>query len=161
MSFFKLTKRRSIHDLFEVGVALKGLNALLELSLGVLFLFVDVGALVQTLAQKELVEDPTDFLASRLQGLAGTLSPGAELYSALYLISHGVVKGVLVFGLLRGYLWAYPASLAVLALFVLYQLIGIVATQSVPMILLTLFDLVVMWLIWKEYAYVRASRSGV
>lgn len=152
-------ERRSIHELFEIGIILKGLNALLEFGLGVVFLFVNVSAVIQTLVQTELVEDPNDFLANQLQLLANNISPGAQLYSALYLISHGIIKGVLVFGLLRGYLWAYPASLAVLALFVLYQLIQIIAAHSVPLVALTLFDLAVMWLIWKEYQYVRAGRE--
>jgi uncharacterized membrane protein len=148
-------RRWSIHELFEVGVVLKGLNALLELLLGVALLFVNVSALVQTLAQNELVEDPDSFLAQHLLGVAGSLSSSGQFYSALYLLSHGIIKGVLVAGLLRGKLWAYPASLAVLALFVLYQCIQLLGAYSTPLVALTLFDLVVMWLIWKEYRYVR------
>lgn len=151
--------RRSVHDLFEIGVVLKGLNALLEFGLGILFLFVNVSAIVQQLIANELVEDPDNFLANHLQTLAGTLSPHAQFYSALYLISHGVVKAILVVGLLRGQIWAYPASLAVLALFVLYQVAQIVLVHSVSMLALTLFDLAVMWLIWKEYEYVKARRA--
>lgn len=158
MSEVPQTTHRGIHDLFEIGVVLKGLNALLELGLGILFVFVNVSSLVQTLIQNELVEDPDNFLMQHLNTLAGTISPHAQIYSALYLISHGVVKGVLVVGLLRGQLWAYPASLAVLALFVLYQLFQIVVAHSIPMIVLTIFDLIVMWLIWMEYQYVKAKR---
>lgn len=152
-------ERRGIHDLFEIGVVLKGLNALLELGLGIAFLFVNVSALVQTLIQNELVDDPDNFLIQHLNTLAGTISPHAQAYGALYLISHGVVKGILVIGLLRGQLWAYPASLAVLTLFVLYQVVQIVVAHSVPMIILTVFDLIVMWLIWMEYQYVKAKRG--
>ena len=142
---------KRIHALFEVGVILKGLNALVEIVVGSLFLFVDVRTIVEALVASELVEDPTDFLATHLQAITGHLPPGAELYSALYLLSHGVVKGVLVVGLLRNKLWAYPASLAVLSLFVLYQVIKIISAHSLPLVALTLFDIVVMWLIYHEY----------
>jgi uncharacterized membrane protein len=155
----RISRRRSIHELFEVGVVLKGLNALLEFGLGIVLLFVNVSAIVQALVQRELVEDPTDFLATHLQGIAGSITQADQFYSALYLLSHGVVKGILVFGLLRGYQWAYPASLAVLALFVLYQCIQILGSHSLPLIALTLFDLAIMWLIWREYQYVRERRA--
>ena len=148
-------KVRTVHDLFEIGVVLKGLNALLELGLGVLFLFVNVSGIILTLVQNELVEDPNDFIAHQLQLLTQNVGSGAQLYTALYLISHGVIKGLLVAGLLRGKLWAYPASLVVLSLFVAYQVIKWLGTHSVLLLSLTLFDLAVMWLIWKEYRYVR------
>jgi uncharacterized membrane protein len=97
------------------------------------------------------VEDPNDFLATHLQNFTSTISPQTQTFAALYLLSHGVIKAVLVVGLLRNKLWAYPASLAVLALFVAYQVIKFLSSHSIALALLTLFDLVVMWLIWHEY----------
>ena len=150
---------KSIHRFFELGVILKGLNAAVELGLGALLLFVNVSGIVQDLIADELVEDPDNFLATHLQPLASQFSPQAQLYSALYLIAHGVIKGVLVVGLLRGKLWAFPASLAVLSLFVVYQIIQILNTYSVGLILLTIFDLVVMWLIWEEYRRILGANA--
>jgi uncharacterized membrane protein len=146
---------KRIHEFFEIGVILKGLNALIEFVFGVLLLFVNVSAIVQSLVADELIEDPNDFLARHLHPLVSQFTPQAQFYSAIYLISHGVIKGALVFGLLKGYAWAYPASLAVLSLFVVYQSIQILMAFSVGMILLTIFDLVVMWLIWEEYRRVQ------
>ena len=146
------TERR-LHELFEVGIILKGLNALVEVVLGLVLLFTNVVDIVQVLVQNELVEDPGDFLATHLQGLSGSLSPQTQTFAALYLLSHGLIKGFLVAGLLRNKLWAYPASLAVLALFVAYQVIKYVESYSLPLLLLTLFDLVVMWLIYHEYRH--------
>ncbi len=149
------TIERRIYQLFEVGVFLKGLNALLEIVLGVLLFFVDVRGLVSAFVENELVEDPNDFLATHLQPLAAHISPGGETFAALYLLSHGLVKIVLVWGLLRNKVWAYPASLAVLALFVLYQVIKWLGTHSIALLLLTLFDLVLIWLIWHEYRRIQ------
>lgn len=140
-----------IYQLFEVSVVLKGLNALVELILGTLLLFTNVLDVVQALAQNELLEDPNDFFATHLQNLTGSISPQTQMFAALYLLSHGLIKGVLVIGLLRNKLWAYPASLAVLALFVAYQVIKFFQHYSVALALLTLFDLVVMSLIYHEY----------
>jgi uncharacterized membrane protein len=149
-----------VHRLFEAGVLLKGVNAAIEATLGVALLFVNVGAIVQTLTQDELVEDPSNFLAAHLHSFAASLSPQAQTMSALYLLVHGAIKAILVWGLLREKLWAFPASLAVLALFVAYQSITFVKTHSIPLLLLTLFDLGLIWLIFHEYR-VRTRLSGL
>jgi uncharacterized membrane protein len=46
------------------------------------------------------------------------LTHSAQLYDAVYLLSHGDVKVVLVVALLRNKLWAYPWLIAFLAIFV-------------------------------------------
>jgi uncharacterized membrane protein len=150
-------RERRIHEAFEIGIILKGLNALIELTLGLLFLFVDVRGIVETLIQNELVEDPNDFLANHLLPIANHLPPNAELYSALYLLSHGLIKIVLVWSLLKNKVWAYPASLAVLGLFVAYQSIKFLGNHSIALALLTIFDLVLIWLIYHEYRHLSAS----
>ena len=143
---------RRIYQLFEVGVALKGLNALLQIVLGIGLLFTSrFSDVLIALVQNELIEDPGDFFATHLEKLTPYLTPHFQLYGALYLLSHGLVKVVLVWGLLKNKLWAYPASLAVLTLFILYQVIKIVQNHSIALTLLTLFDIAVLWLIWHEY----------
>lgn len=149
-----------IHELFEVGVVLKGLNALVQIVLGgLLLVFPNVADIVQAFVANELVEDPSDFLATHLQGLTTNLSPQTQLFAALYLLSHGLIKVVLVAGLLRRKLWAYPASLAVLTLFIVYQVIKFLENHSITLALLTLFDLAVMWLIYHEYRRMEATRN--
>ena len=150
---------KRVHQLFEVSILLKGANALVELILGIILLVsTQLNDVLIALLQNELVEDPGDFLARHADQFAHYLTPQFQLYSALYLLSHGVVKLVLVWGLLRNKLWAYPASLAVLSLFILYQVIKIVQNHSIPLILLTVFDFVVMWLIWHEYRLLQSRR---
>lgn len=46
---------------------------------------------------------------------------------------------------------AYPASLVVMTLFIAYQVYRYTYTHGIGLIFLTLFDLVVMWLVWHEY----------
>jgi uncharacterized membrane protein len=56
---------------------------------------------------------------------------------AFYLLSHTIVKLALVVGLLRNQLWSYPASLAVLTLFIIYQIYRFYDAQSLGLIVLT------------------------
>ncbi len=149
---FYTLREKNIHQLFEVGVLLKGVNATVEILLGILLLFtMQIGDVIIALVQNELVDDPNDFFATHFSQLSQYLQPQVQLYGALYLLSHGIVKAVLVWGLLKNKLWAYPASLAVLALFILYQGIRIIQYHSVALMLLTVFDIVVLGLIWHEY----------
>lgn len=160
MSDGRETTGRGWHDLFEIGVALKGANAALEFLSGFALLFVNIGGLVSAFTADELVEDPDNFLANHLRHFANGISPHAQLVSALYLLAHGVVNAVLVWGLLRGKLWAYPAAIAVLSLFVAYQMITLIRLHSIPLAILTLFDLALIGLIIHEYRR-RARRGAV
>jgi uncharacterized membrane protein len=146
--------------LFRWSVSLKGLHALLEVLGGIALLLVTPDLILRAvtlLTQDELTEDPSDLVASFLLHAAQQVSVGSELFAALYLFSHGIVKGLLVIALLRHRLWAYPLSLVVFGLFVLYQLYRFSFTHAAGLIALSLFDLLVMWLIWIEY---RALERG-
>jgi uncharacterized membrane protein len=86
------------------------------------------------------------------------LSEASISFVATYLLLHGIAKLVLVGALLRGRLWAYPLSIAVLVGFIAYQLYDI-ATEgpSFGMIALTLFDIVLTWLAWREWRHHKGS----
>ena len=149
---------RRIHQIFKISVVLKGAHALIECLGGVAVYLVStnmVAALVNAVTQEELTEDPNDFIANHLLSLAQHFSAGSRQFYAFYLLSHGLIKIFLVIGLLRNRMWSYPASLAALGLFVLYQLYRFSYTHSFGLILLTVFDLFVMALIWHEYNLVR------
>ncbi len=154
-------REKNIHRLFEIGVLLKGLHALLEVVGGLFLLFVSAGTIAQILTwltQDELVEDPHDIIARYFIHAGEQLSAGKQ-FASLYLLSHGIIKVALVIGLLKNKLWAYPWSIVVLGLFMIYQVYRYAYTHAVGLILLTLFDAVVLWLIWHEYRLVEKSRT--
>jgi uncharacterized membrane protein len=129
---------------------LKGAHAAVECPGGVALALISTSAitdLVNALTQEELIEDPTDLFATHLRAMARDLSVGTKNFYAFYLLSHGVVKLLLVVGLLRNKLWSYPASLNVFGLFIIYQLYRFAYTHSGGLIVLTALDLLVMGLI--------------
>ncbi len=153
-------REKGIHEAFEISIVLKGIGAALETLLGLVLLYsssvIDV---VHALVVNELLDDPDGFLATHFSTLLAP-SPETQHFGGLYLLSHGIVKLVLVVGLLRDKLWAYPASLAVFALFIVYQTDRYFQTHSPWLLLLTVVDLVVMWLVWHEYRH-RLAQSRV
>jgi uncharacterized membrane protein len=149
---------RRIHRIFEISILLKGAHALIECIGGLvlaLFSTSAVANLVNALTQDELIEDPNDFVAAHLLSLAQNLTANTQHFYAFYLLSHGLVKVFIVISLLRNKLWAYPVSLVVLGLFIVYQLYRFLNTHSFGLIVLTVFDVVVMGLIWHECRLVR------
>jgi len=155
--------RSKIHIAFEIGVILKGINGLLELIGGFLLLAMPSGAIQQfvtRLTQNELTEDPRDFIATHLREAARHLSANAKLFVAIYLLAHGVIKALLVYGLLRDQPWAFPTALAVFGAFGVYQMYRYAIAPSGWLIVLTVLDVAVILLTWAEWRRVTRARAA-
>lgn len=149
-------KEKDIRLVFVVSLILKGLNAFLEIIGGILLFFTGtVTTLLSLLINGELVEDPHDFIASHLQNLLPYFSGHSQLFFAFYLLIHGVIKIFLVVNLLRNKIWAYPTTIVVLGLFILYQLYRLSHGYSWFLVLLTVFDMLIIYLTWHEYKLVK------
>lgn len=151
-------RERRIYRLFEISILLKGMNAVLELAGGTLVLLIPP-ALVQGVAAyftaAELGQDPDDFIATNIMHWADLYAAGAHpTFIALYLLSHGVVKLAVVIGLLKNWPRAYPTALAVFGLFTAYQIYLLTHRISPGMVVLTIFDFAVLYLIWREWRIV-------
>jgi len=145
---------------FRVSLILKGLDGVLELIGGLLLLLVtpeQIGALARFLTQHELAQDPRDVVANSVLHLTANLSGSASLFGAVYLLLHGVVKIVLVWAVLKEKLWAYPWMIAFLLVFIVYQAYRISVAFSWGMVLLTAFDIFIVWITWHEYRLRRAQ----
>ena len=146
--------------LFEIGIIGKGLNGLAELIGGLLLLFTtpsQLHHLVAALTQGELSEDPHALIATRLLHTTNGLTGHAVLFGAVYLLLHGVVKVVLVVALLQNRLWAYPWMIGVLLAFIGYQIYRIALQPSIGLAGLTVFDILIVALTWREYRQQRRA----
>ena len=149
---------RRIHEVFQASVLIKGALAAIECLSGLLVAVTstqEIRSLVDRLARLELIEDRSEFIANHLSAWAQSLSVQSQHFYAFYLLSHGAVKLTLVIGLLMGRLWAYPASLVLMTVFIAYQLYRYSYTHSLWLIALTIFDIFVIGLIWHEYRLLR------
>ena len=137
-------QERRVHQIFAVSVSLKGLHALLEIAGGIALYGFSADAIARWL-------DEID--RSRLVARYFDLSE--QHFYAFYLLSHGLVKVVLVYGLLKEKLWAYPASFVVFGAFIAYQLYRYSFTHELSLIFLSVFDLFVIALAIHEYRLLR------
>jgi uncharacterized membrane protein len=151
-------QEKRIHRVFQASVTLKGLHALIEIVGGVALYLTSTQTIlgwIDRFSQGELIEDPNDWIASKVLEFGQAFSVEKHDFYAFYLLSHGLVKIVLVFGLLKEKLWAYPASFVVFGLFIAYQLYRYSFTHDMGLILLSIFDLFVIFLAVHEYRLLR------
>ncbi len=155
---------RAFDRTFRIGIVLKGLDGALEVSGGVLLLVLTPATilhLARSLTIHELSQDPHDFIATHLLHSAMHLSSSSTLFGAIYLLSHGLAKIILVVLVLMEKLWAYPWMIALLVVFIVYQVYRIALVHfSSALLALTVFDCALVWLTWREYTARKLDRSG-
>jgi len=158
-----LPREATLRRLFHIGLWLKAAHSVIEIVGGLLLYLVTdetIRHFAQALTSHELLEDPRDVVANYIVRSTESFSGGARHAAALYLFSHGVIKLFLVAMVLRGYHWAYPAFMIALTLLIAYQSYRIALTGSPWLIMLTVFDLVVLWLTWHEWRLQRHTAAA-
>lgn len=157
-----MIKKETIHKFFKTGIFLKALNAIFEIIGGVLFLVISlekINYFIFFITQGELSEDPKDFVANHLINFFQSLSINSQLFGSVYLISHGFIKIFLIYGLLKRKLWAYPLSIGVFTLFIVYQIFRYTHTGSVGLLLLSALDIFIVISVVLEYKLVRFDKK--
>ena len=143
-----------LHNTFECSIILKGLFALFESVMGATLYFVPrrmLNSIAIAIGTLDLSRNRHDFINVHLRHLVAGVTGTGRHFAASYLISHGLVKVILVVELLRNRLWAYPLMIVVIGVFVSYQCYRFALTHSLAMAALTVFDLGVVALTALEY----------
>ncbi len=151
-----------LDKVFEYGIILKGIDGLLEFLAGLFLLVVKpetIQHFIAFITQRELLNDPHDFFANLLVNATQSLG-GTTTFLIVYLWIHAAIKLIAVFGLLRNKLWAYPFSFITLGALLLYQFYSLYEKITLGMSILTIFDVFILWLIWREYKKVRAQKNS-
>lgn len=153
-----IMKEKEFINLFKISIFLKGINAVAELLGGLTVFFVSKAFLVTfilNLFQNELSDDPRDFMALFIVNSAASLSVSSQYFFGIYLILHGLVKIFLIINLFGKKLWAYPATIIVFSIFIIYQIYEFYLTHSIWIIGFTLFDILIVLLAGHEYGVLR------
>ncbi len=114
----------------------------------------------EKLTQDEFLEDPRDLLSKYVVEAAHQFSIAGKNFIILYLLSHGIIRLLLVVGLFKKRLEAYYLSFVVFSAFIVYQMYKYSHTGALWLVGLSAIDMFFIWLVWKEYTYVRSSQLG-
>jgi uncharacterized membrane protein len=149
---------------YEIGLIVKGIDGSLELMGGILVLALSPGVIMHFtnfLVSAELNENPHNFIALHVLHAGQKLAEGHNFFAAAFLLTHGLVKVVLVTCLLLNKLWAYPYALGALVLFLVYQLYALITSPGFGMAFLTVLDIIIIWLVWREWQHVKHDQRNL
>lgn len=151
---------RLAHETFEGAILLKGGFAVLEAAAGLMLWLIGPTPILKLIARINAVHPAQhgDWLVTTLLHAAASFSVQAEHFFAIYLIAHGAVKLVLVLGLFLRKRWAYPTSIVVTAMFVVYQMWRFDMTHGLGLLALSVFDTILIALIWREWRRLPARK---
>lgn len=142
-------EEKEIHRIFDLTLALKGVHALIEMAAGFLV------AIMNPESVTRIVRFP--YFIHLAQGFGGS----ARSFVAFYLVSHGIINGLIVAGLWKEKIWAYPVSFAVLGMFTAYQIYLLTFGWSLWLFMLTILDIAVILLIRHEYGVLKARKGSL
>ncbi|MEK7161046.1 MAG: DUF2127 domain-containing protein [Patescibacteria group bacterium] len=157
MSFLKLFSIKDKDNiyglLFRVGLWWRILYGFLRLALGFILLRL-IGTPLADIFYKvmshELIEDPTDFLIQTVSPFLRHWSFTVTYFLAGYLIFWGIIDILLSINLLKRKPWAFPVSIYLIGIFVLYEIYRFSYTYSLGLAYIIVVDLILLWLIKRE-----------
>lgn len=160
MSNFKKGNTNSsiLHKSFEISILIKAIDSILEILGGISLIFlspVRLNKIIVILTQHELSEDPRDIIANSMIKLGSRFTINTQYFGVLYLISHGLIKLILIILLWKKKIWAYPLTIISLILFILYQIYKYTLHPSNILIILTIFDIIMIFLTFIEYKRIK------
>jgi len=142
--------------IYRIGVGIKGVDGLIELAAGLFLLFAPhvLHAFLQGIVGKAELHHThmSHLIATYVAHADADLARSGLVFLIVFLIGHGVVKLALVYCLLRRIIWAYPYALAILGLFLVYQVYALVQNPlSLGTWLFTILDVIIIYLVWGEW----------
>jgi uncharacterized membrane protein len=143
-----------LHQIFEFGVVIKGINGVWETLSGLLILFLSKATLDNLfyfLASKEMLEDPNDLFIRFSIKFLENLSHNTQIFIAIYILAHGILNLFLAIQLYRDKIWAYLATVSVMVVFIFYQMHRVLLYHSLVLIIITIFDILFIFLTLHEY----------
>ena len=153
----------TLDKLFTSSLLLKGILGLTEFILGLLLLVFPPESLynfLATVTQRQLLNSQRDSFINFLLGITYQFDGTNRMFFVTYLWIQAFIKLVSVIGLLKNKLWAYPFSLVIIGILVIYQLYVISNEGSIGMIFLTIFDLFILVMIWRAYKRARIEQEA-
>ena len=150
------------HVSFEIMLIFKSIFALLEIVSGIAMIFLSPGRLnklIEFISREELYEDPKDLLMNFIVVYGHAFSIGAQKFAVFYLLSHGIIKLIVILLLWRKKLWAYPLSIAVFIGFIIYQMYHYAHSHSIMLLILTVLDIAMIGLTVLEYRNIRVKKA--
>lgn len=153
-------EEKKIFVVYEFSLVLKATQAILEVVAGLLLYLISTNKIttfILMIAHGELSELPNNFLSDFFLNHASQLFINGKLFLVFYLLTHGLIKLIIIFGLIFNKWWAYPSAIIGLGGLILYQIYHLIINHSIFLFILTIMDIIILWLIWHEHKIGRKA----
>jgi uncharacterized membrane protein len=153
-----------LHEWFELAIFLKWIGWVFDIIRWFLFIFITpvrVNRRIFSFLQPELIEDPGDTIATHIINLWNHFSSATQHFVMWYLICYGVAKLIVSILLYKKVRWAYPLAIYFLLIFIWYQLHRYTMTHSPLLLLLSIVDLIIIYLTVTEYLRLKNKKSDI
>jgi uncharacterized membrane protein len=146
---------------FIITLYIKGIDGALETIGGILLFFLnkrEMSSFIRFLTQHEIFGFHHNWLANKAWELLNKETVKLQLFQAIYLLLHGLLKLILVWGLLKKILPLYIASMIILAGFIAYEIFHWTHTHSIALLFFMFLDMLILALVIKEYMELRNQK---
>ena len=158
-SLLPTEKSKLSETLFQIGMYWRVCWGFLRLIIASLLLHrvgTPVSEVFSGIARGEHTEDPTDMFLNFFSSLLDHFPYSISYFLVFYLIFWGIIDIVLSISLLKHKLWAFPVTLYLIAVFVVYEIYRFFHTHSLLLLWIILVDIVLMILIRNEYKKLKS-----
>ncbi len=152
----------NLHRFFKTVIIIKGIDGVLEVFASTFLLLSGANSVIEKIpsfVQKELIKDPDDMISNYLLHIFEYALPDTQLFIAIYLAIHGLIKIGLVFALNSKSYRAHEIAKIVLIIFIGYQFYRFEHTHSMLLLFFTLVDIIIVSLIHSEEQRLRRDHN--
>jgi uncharacterized membrane protein len=151
-----------VHRAFWLSLFLKGMDGALQLLGGIVVILFEPGTLGKVyryLTRFLLGKSSHNAEADFIRDAAHSFHISIEVLVCIYLLSHGIIKVLLVYGLLKEKLWVFPAALVGFGFFLALEIYRIGEHFYWAILILMCIDVFVVSMVILEWKKVKAQAS--
>ncbi|MCF7815636.1 MAG: DUF2127 domain-containing protein [Candidatus Pacebacteria bacterium] len=155
-----VTSPKSVSFLFHLSMWWRIFYGFIRIVLGFILLnhigssFTDI---LTSVMAHEIVQDPADVLFLFIYQLIENHSFTVTYFVSCYLLFWGSIDIFLSSLLLKHKLWAFPVSMVLIALFIVYGIFRLTHTHSLVLLSVIIADIIILYLIHKEHYNLKKS----
>lgn len=107
--------------------------------------------IMTTNMEHELLEKTPDFIFNAISRVLTAHDFSITYFLAFYFIFWGSIDAILSYQLIKDRIWAFPISLGLIGMFIIYSIFRLTYTHSLVLFSVILLDATIMMLIYREY----------
>ena len=163
-SWYSVSKMKDAraHQLFKYAMFWRIAYGLFRVITGLIllkFIHRPFSEVFQSLTRLEITAEQANAILFNINSFLETHPVHVTYFVTGYLIFWGTLDIILSIKLLMHKMWAFPLSMYLISIFIFYELFRLFHTHSVILFFVIITDILVLWLIKKEYIKYRIRRG--